>query len=55
MNLRALWLTGLLLASGLAVAMPSQVIIVRHAERAAEPKDDPALSPEGVARADCWP
>lgn len=41
-----------LLATGLATAMPTQVIVVRHAERAAEPKDDPTLSPEGVQRAE---
>lgn len=35
-----------------AMAEPTQVIVVRHAERAAEPKDDPALSPDGVARAE---
>lgn len=52
MTVRTLLSAGLLLLSGLAVAMPSQVIVVRHAERAAEPKDDPALSPEGVARAE---
>jgi phosphohistidine phosphatase SixA len=30
---------------------PTLVYVVRHAERAAEPKDDPLLSPEGSARA----
>ncbi len=35
-----------------ATAQPTQVFVVRHAERAAEPKDDPALSPEGAARAE---
>jgi phosphohistidine phosphatase SixA len=44
------WLT-LLCAASPAMAEPSQVIVVRHAERAAEPKDDPALSPEGAQRA----
>jgi broad specificity phosphatase PhoE len=34
-----------------AQAQPSLVIVVRHAERAAEPKDDPGLSAEGVQRA----
>ncbi len=32
-------------------AEPSLVIVVRHAERAAEPKADPPLSPEGAQRA----
>ncbi|WP_348692635.1 histidine phosphatase family protein [Duganella fentianensis] len=31
---------------------PTQVFIVRHAEKAAEPKDDPAISAVGVARAE---
>jgi broad specificity phosphatase PhoE len=34
-----------------AQAAPSLVIVVRHAERAPEPKADPALSEEGVQRA----
>ena len=34
-----------------ARAEPSLVIVVRHAEKAAEPKDDPALSPAGEQRA----
>jgi len=34
-----------------AQAHPSLVIVVRHAERATEPKDDPGLSAEGVQRA----
>lgn len=34
-----------------AQAQPSLVIVVRHAERAPEPKDDPGLSVEGVRRA----
>lgn len=41
-----------MLASVGAAAQPSQVIIVRHAERAADPSGDPSLSPDGVARAD---
>ncbi|WP_164885109.1 histidine phosphatase family protein [Rubrivivax rivuli] len=45
---------GLLLGSlaGGATAAPDQVIVVRHAERAPEPKDDPALSAEGAERAE---
>lgn len=31
---------------------PAQVFVVRHAEKAEEPKDDPAISAEGVARAE---
>ena len=34
-----------------AFAEPTTVFVVRHAERAAEPVDDPALSPEGKLRA----
>ena len=34
-----------------ATAEPTQVFVLRHAERAATSQDDPALSPEGVARA----
>ena len=34
-----------------AQAHPSLVIVVRHAERATEPRDDPGLSAEGVQRA----
>jgi phosphohistidine phosphatase SixA len=45
-TLSALWL------AFAAFAEPSQVIVVRHAERAQEPKDDPALSQEGQQRAD---
>lgn len=36
--------------TSLAHAEPTQVILVRHAERAAEPMQDPALSIEGVRR-----
>jgi phosphohistidine phosphatase SixA len=35
-----------------AAAEPTHVFVVRHAERAAEPKDDPALTAEGVMRAE---
>lgn len=34
-----------------ALAEPDLVLLVRHAERAAEPKADPGLTPEGQARA----
>jgi broad specificity phosphatase PhoE len=34
-----------------AQAQPSLVVVVRHAERATEPSDDPGLSTEGVQRA----
>jgi phosphohistidine phosphatase SixA len=34
-----------------ATAEPTHVFVVRHAERAAEPKDDPGLSAEGKVRA----
>ena len=33
-------------------SQPTQVFVVRHAERAPEPQDDPAISSEGVARAE---
>jgi phosphohistidine phosphatase SixA len=36
----------------LGIAQPTQVIVVRHVERAQEPNDDPGLSPAGVARAE---
>ena len=42
------WLTSLAPA---ALAAPDLVILVRHAEKAAEPGNDPALSPEGAQRA----
>jgi phosphohistidine phosphatase SixA len=42
----------LALSAAMAFAQPTHVFVVRHAERAATPKDDPALSPEGVARAE---
>ena len=35
-----------------AAAQPSQVIVVRHAERALEPAGDPSLSSEGHQRAE---
>lgn len=34
-----------------AAAQPSTVILVRHAEKAATPANDPGLTPEGVQRA----
>lgn len=45
-------LGAVLLAPLSALGQPQQVFIVRHAERAAEPKDDPAISAEGRARAE---
>ena len=41
-----------LLAPLSVFSQPQQVFIVRHAERAEEPKDDPAISAEGRARAE---
>ena len=41
----------LLLASGAAHAQPSTVILVRHAEKAARPADDPPLTNDGERRA----
>lgn len=34
-----------------AVAQPAMVVLVRHAEKAATPSDDPSLTPEGQQRA----
>lgn len=49
---RTLMLTTLLCLLGAhAKAEPALIIVVRHAERAAEPKDDPGLSPAGLQRA----
>jgi phosphohistidine phosphatase SixA len=55
MNLSRTFGIGLLLLgslTGMVAAAPSQVIVVRHAERAPEPLGDPALSAEGAARAE---
>jgi len=43
--------TTALLWSPPSLAAPDRVIVVRHAEKAAAPADDPGLSPQGVARA----
>lgn len=55
MNRKDLWagLIGLacLLPPLTAGAEPSLVVLVRHAEKSAEPADDPALSPAGQQRA----
>jgi len=40
-----------LLTTAAAMAAPDLVIVVRHAERATEPANDPALSPAGRQRA----
>ncbi|WP_164845964.1 phosphoglycerate mutase family protein [Inhella crocodyli] len=45
------WLLGGLVVWGSASAAPSLVLVVRHAERAAEPAGDPTLTPEGAERA----
>lgn len=49
----ALSLVCLLAAAGAqpAAAMPDLVVLVRHAEKATEPGNDPALSPAGAERA----
>ena len=53
MNLVHTLTTAVLLFTPLATfCQPTQVFVVRHAERALEPKDDPAISPDGVARAE---
>lgn len=44
-------LLGLLLLAGAARAEPALVILVRHAEKAVEPRADPALSEAGERRA----
>ena len=47
-----LLLVSLAAVSSIATAQPSTVIIVRHAERAAAPANDPVLSPAGSTRAE---
>ena len=51
MNRSTLLLVLSALAASTAVAQPSTVILVRHAERATEPRADPLLTPEGQQRA----
>lgn len=46
-----LFLALLALMATTAAAQPSTVILVRHAERAAEPQADPVLTPAGQQRA----
>lgn len=41
----------LALSANVAAAQPAMVILVRHAERAAEPAGDPVLTPAGQQRA----
>jgi broad specificity phosphatase PhoE len=51
-RLRSLYVAALSLAlSTVAAAQPSTVIVVRHAEKAATPGSDPALSDAGIQRA----
>ncbi|HEX5683278.1 MAG TPA: histidine phosphatase family protein [Ideonella sp.] len=47
----ALAAAGVLLAAAPAAAEPSLVVVVRHANKATEPANDPALSPAGQQRA----
>jgi broad specificity phosphatase PhoE len=49
--MKALLTLLLMLAAGLAVAQPDLIVLVRHAERAAEPAADPGLTPAGEQRA----
>jgi broad specificity phosphatase PhoE len=51
MNRALLVLAPLAFAASAVVAQPSTVILVRHAERAAEPRADPLLTPAGDQRA----
>ena len=54
MPFRVFVLSGLLLLPSVAFgqAAPVVVVLVRHAEKAARPADDPGLSPAGRARAE---
>lgn len=45
-------IAALLAFSSMGSAQPSTVIVVRHAERATAPANDPVLTPAGVARAE---
>lgn len=49
--LRALLSVSLVAATSVAAAQPSTVILVRHAERAAAPANDPVLTDAGAQRA----
>lgn len=51
-SLVTLLLAGLLLPWPAAQAMPDLVVLVRHAEKATAPADDPALSAAGQQRAE---
>ena len=44
-------LLSLFLAPPADTLRPTTIVVVRHAEKSAEPANDPALSPAGVARA----
>lgn len=48
----AMLLTAAMPVGGTGIAAAQTVILVRHAEKAAEPKADPPLTPAGTARAD---
>lgn len=51
-SLAALLLAAAMLPWSTAQAMPDLVVLVRHAEKATAPADDPALSPAGQQRAE---
>lgn len=51
MNRSSLLVVLSLLMAGSAAAQPSTVVLVRHAERATEPRADPLLTAEGSQRA----
>lgn len=44
-------LAALSVSAGAAIAQPSTIILVRHAEKAATPANDPGLTPAGEQRA----
>src|SRR5947209_6360731 len=50
-RLRGMAIASFLLAALVAAPTQTTVILVRHAEKAAEPKEDPVLSDAGMTRA----